>query len=146
MATAAANQKVKLENVDYSKLWWLTLVAGVVSAVINVVIYFAAQSLGFVGDLVPSFMAASPTPFAPAIAISSILFTIIGGVALWAIDRFSARPITTWRIVAVVALVLSFGQPFFAFSNTNEIILLELMHLVAGIVAIGIIGTQVKKA
>jgi hypothetical protein len=146
MATVDTSQKVKLEHVDYSKLWWLTLLAGVISAVVNILLYFGAQALGFVADMVPSFMAASPQPFAPAIAVSSILFTIIGGVALWLIDRFSARPISTWRILAIVALVLSFGQPFLAFTNTNEIILLGLMHLVAGLVAIGIISTQAKKA
>lgn len=148
MATASVNQNQKLEQVDYSKLWWLTLLAGGLSAVVNVLLYFAAQALGFVGNIVPSFMAESGQdfPFAIAIVMSSVLFIIIGGVALWVIDRFNAKPISTWRIVAIVALVLSFAQPFTAFSNFNDIILLEIMHTIAGIITISVITTQAKKA
>lgn len=148
MATVSTNQVEKLEQVDYSKLWWLTLVTGAIAAVVNVIIYFVAQSIGFVGNMVPSFMAESGQdfPFAGAIVASSIMFIIIGSVVLWVIDRFNAKPISTWRIVAIVALVLSFGQPFSAFSNQNDIILLLLMHTVAGIITISIISTQAKKA
>jgi hypothetical protein len=145
MAAVETNQKVKLEHVDYSKLWWLTLVAGVISGIVNLLLYFGAQAIGFVGDMVPSFLAASPQPFAPAIVISSIMFTAIGGVLLWVVDRFSAKPITTWRNLAIVGLILSFAQPFLAFSNTNDIILLLLMHTIAGIIAIAVI-TRAKKA
>jgi hypothetical protein len=145
MAAVDTNQKVKLEHVDYSKLWKLTLLAGVISGIVNLLLYFGAQAIGFVGDMTPSFMAESPQPFAPAIVISSILFTAIGGVLVWVVDRFSAKPITTWRNLAIVGLFLSFAQPFAAFSNTNEIILLLLMHTLAGIIAIVTI-IRAKKA
>jgi hypothetical protein len=148
MAVAQANQSTKLEEVDYSKLWWLTLAAGGLSALVNVLLYFGAQALGFVGNMVPSFMVGTEpeVSFAIPTVISSFLFVIVGGVALWVIDRFNAKPISTWRIVAIVALVLSYAQPFTAFSNTNEIILLLIMHTIAGIITITIITTQAKKA
>ena len=145
MAAVETNQTVKLEQVDYGKLWWLTLVAGVISGIANALLYFGAQAIGFVGDIVPSFMADSPQPFAPAIVITSILFTAIGGALVWVLDRFSAKPITTWRNLAIVGLLLSYVQPFFAFSKTNDIILLLLMHTLAGIIAIAIIP-RAKKA
>lgn len=148
MAVAEIQGKQKLEEVDYGKLWWLTLAAGGLSALVNVLLYFGAQALGFVGNMVPSFMVGSEpqVPFAMPIVISSVLFVIIGSVALWVIDRFNAKPISTWRNVAIVALVLSYGQPFTAFSNMNEIVLLLLMHTIAGIITIYIITTQAKKA
>jgi hypothetical protein len=149
MAVAEAKQVVKLEEVDYSKLWWLTLAAGGLSALVNVLLYFAAQAVGFVGEIVPNFgpdVPPPPVPFAVAIVGASIAFIIVGSVALWVIDRFNAKPISTWRIVAIVALVLSYGQPFVAFSNMNEIILLLVMHTIAGIITIYIISTQAKKA
>ena len=147
MAVAEVQQKQKLEQVDYSKLWWLTLAAGGLSALVNVLLYFGAQAVGFVGNMVPSFMVGSEpqVPFAMPIVISSVLFVIIGGVALWVIDRFNDKPISTWRIVGIVALVLSYAQPFTAFSNMNEIVLLLIMHTIAGIITITIISTQAKK-
>jgi hypothetical protein len=148
MATITTNQHQKLEQVDYSKLWWLTLLSGLSAAVVNEIVLFIAQALGFVGNPVPSFMVGSGQEFNFAIplAISSNLFIIIGGITLWVVDRFSNKPISTWRIVAIVALVLSYAQPFTAFSNPNEIILLLLMHTLAGIITISVISTQAKKA
>lgn len=129
-------------QVDYSKLWWVTLLAGVIAAVVNVVLYFLAQAVGFVGDIVPSIMdAATAPPFPVAIVASSIIFIAIGGAVVWVVDRFSETPMTLWRNIAIVALVLSFAQPFFAFSG-NDLILLEVMHVVAGVIAIYMITTM----
>lgn len=148
MAAQIASQKT--EFVDYGKLWWVTLLTGVVAAIVDVVIYFVAQALGFIGDLVPEFPESMPVPdsmppFWMAIIGVTIIFIVIGGIVLWIIDRFSKKPISTWRIVAIVALVLSLAQPFFAFSG-NDLILVGLLHIVAGVIAIYMIPSMAQKS
>ncbi|MEL6407684.1 MAG: DUF6069 family protein [Chloroflexota bacterium] len=142
-----ATQTQTSEAVDYSKLWWVTLLAGVTAAGANVLLYIIAQNIGFVGDIVPSFLAEQENipHFAIATTASSIIFIAIGGAVMWIIDRFSDRPITTWRNVAIVALILSLGQPIFGGFTGNDLIIVEAMHIIAGIIAIAFTINMVAK-
>lgn len=135
------------EVIDYGKLWWVTLLAGITAAGANVLIYIIAQNIGFVGDIVPSFLAEQENVphFAIAITASSIIFIAIGGIVMWVVDRFSNRPITMWRNVAIVALILSLAQPLFGGFTGNDLILVELLHIVAGIIAIFLTVNMVAK-
>jgi hypothetical protein len=65
--------------------------------------------------------------------------------------RFSQWPISTFRIVAIIALVLSFAQPLLLTSGMmptaapvgiGTILVLELMHIVAGVAAIYLLTTR----
>ena len=141
-----AEQDIQQEQVEYSKLWWVTLLAGIIAAGVNVALYFLAQSIGFVDTLVPSFLdAANAPPFTIAIVGVSIIFIAIGGVILWLIDLISEKPLTLWRNIAILALLLSLVQPLFAFTEVNDIALLIVLHIVAGVIAISMIPTMAKK-
>jgi hypothetical protein len=138
------------EVIDNRQLAQWTVIAAVASAVVNSIVFFIAQAMG-VFDNVAVNMGGNSMAFSviPVIA-SSILFILIGGGLMWVIARFNARPITTWRIVAIVALVLSLGMPLApnTFSNptTPFFITLLLMHVIAGVITIYLLPSRVQQA
>jgi hypothetical protein len=143
-------ENTKQEVVDNRQLIQWTLIAAVVAAVVNSVVFFIAQAMGIFDDVVVT-MGGGREPFVviPVIG-SSITLIVVGGIVLWVIARFSQRPISTWRIVAIVALLLSFGMPFSpnAFENPTTVFYatLLLMHILAGVIAIYLLTTRVQKA
>jgi hypothetical protein len=140
----------KQEMVDYRQLGQWTLIAAVVSAVVNSIVFFIAQAMGVFDDVVVTMggnnMAFSVVP----VIMLSIVFILISGGVMWLVARFSQRPISTWRIVAIVALILSFGLPFSpgAFENPTATLrgTLLLMHTLAGVITIYLLTTRTQKA
>lgn len=137
------------ETVDNRKLLQWTVIAAVVSAIANTVIYFIAQALGIFDDVLVTMGGGSDPFLLPPVIGSSITFVLVGGALMWLIARFSQRPISTWRIVAIVGLILSFGMPFspnaFANATTSFYVVLILMHIVAAIITIYLLTTSVQK-
>jgi Family of unknown function (DUF6069) len=78
------------------------------------------------------------------VGAAAIVYVLIG--------RFSKRPIRVFRIVAVVALVLSFASPIsaayvFPLSDAPDVItvvFLLAMHVVAAIITIGLFTTMAR--
>lgn len=100
---------------------------GIVAAVINVVVFF-------VGNVSPEVA----TPMGPPITLGPvILFSLVmvtlGGVVLGLV-RGRVR---VYQVIALVVMVLSFGAPFGLQDAPGSMIAtLEVMHVVAGLVAI----------
>jgi hypothetical protein len=131
------------------RVWMNGLIAGIIAAVANLVVYFIASALGVTFNIMPPDMPAPP--FALAVAFSSILFILIGTFVLTLMPRFSQRPISTWRTVAIVALVLSLAQPLALLTGMmgpppaiSTIIVMEIMHVVAGVIAIYWLTTRAR--
>jgi hypothetical protein len=141
---------LKQETIDNRQLLQWTAIAAVASAVANSIVFFIAQAMGIFND-VSVTMGGNSMPFfvVPVIA-SSILFILVGGGLMWVIARFNARPISTWRIVAIVALILSFGMPLApnTFANATPAFLatLLLMHVIAGVITIYLLTTRLQQA
>jgi hypothetical protein len=141
---------IQREVIDYRQLAQWTVIAAVASAVVNSIVFFIAQAMG-VFDNVAVNMGGNSMAFSviPVIA-SSILFILIGGGLMWVIARINARPISTWRIVAIVALVLSLGMPLApnTFSNPTSalFITLLLMHIIAGVITIYLLPSRVQQS
>jgi hypothetical protein len=144
MATAA----LKTETLaPAGRVWTTGLIAGIVAGVANLVIYFIASALGVFFNITPPEVPAPPFPL--IVVIISIVFILIGTFVLTLMPRFSKRPISTWRTVAIVALVLSLAQPLMLLTGMmgppaswNTVISLEIMHIVAGIIAIYFLTTR----
>ena len=138
------------ETVDNRKLLQWTVIAAVASAIANTLIYFIAQALGIFDDVLVTMGGGSMAFVLPPVIGSSIMFILVGGALMWLIARFNQRPISTWRIVAIVALILSFGMPFSpnAFTNASVgfYVVLLLMHVVAAIITIYLLTTRVQKS
>lgn len=119
-------------------------VAAIVAAVVaNVIVYFVGTALI---DVPPGFM---PLSSVFNTILFTTVFTAIGVAVLAVVFRLASRPMRTFWIIAVVALVLSFvpdvalwlnpsampmGTP-----NTASILLLMLMHVVAFVVFMAVL-------
>ena len=143
-----ATQNMTLERQAYSiaDIFKAALVAVAVSSVANVLLWLLAVALGLVpGD----FWVLQPV----SIAASTLAFTLVGAAVLAVLTRVSRNPMRTWRIVAVVGLVLSFSNPFmlltgsmpgFPVPTAATVAVMLLMHIIAGIAAIYFMTTMPK--
>ena len=141
---------LKQETINNRQLAQWTVIAAVASAVVNSIVFFIAQAMG-VFDNVAVNMGGNSMAFSVIpVIMSSILFILIGGGLMWVIARFNARPISTWRIVAIVALILSLGMPLapntFTNPTTSLFITLLLMHIIAGVITIYLLPSRVQQS
>lgn len=135
-----------VQQVRYSRLWWVGLMAIVLATIANLVV--RAIALPFI-TVPPEFMPVS-------IAMPAIIFTVGGvlaAVIVFAIvGRFSRQPARTFTIIAVVALLLSLvpnvmmlinpASAPFSGGNVGSISVLMLQHVVAAVIAVWVLTTQ----
>mgnify|MGYP005840031027 CR=1 FL=1 len=132
------------------RIWTTGLIAGVIAGAINFVVYLVASSAGVPFNVAPPDVPAPP--FGVAAFALSVISILIGTFVLTLMPRFSQRPISTWRTVAIVALVLSFLQPLVLLSGMggmpvsgwDTVIVLEIMHIIAGVIAIYLLTTRAR--
>ena len=140
----AAIATTQTERVAFKKIPQAGLIAAVTAAVLNVVIYFIGNAMG-----------GMKLPLTPVlVAVFSILGITIGGVIFALLGRFTKRPITIFTIISIVFLVLYAFAPINAMSsspmpgmepfNITTTIATELMHLVAGALAIWSYTTRAR--
>ena len=118
-----------------STIWRNGLIVIVVATVINAVIYFVGAALGWMPDTVLTPMGL-PVTIVPVVA-STVVALVVATIVYSLLNRFTGNPNRWFTIIAVVVLVVSFvslltlpGAP------TMMIVVLEAMHLVAGVAAI----------
>jgi hypothetical protein len=122
--------RVQDEHVAFKRLLWATPLAAVAAAVGNAVVYFVASALGAMPQ---DFVVQGSGP----ITLAPVIFAVV--------VLLSRRPIWTFRIVAVVALVLSFVTPLTIPGAPLSLILtLELMHVVAAVIITGVLTTLAR--
>jgi hypothetical protein len=123
-------------KVSFSKLLWVGPLAIVVSIIVNVIIRFIAVAL-----LNP------PPEFTPLSVTMPIVFTLIGGVlaviAFAIVAKLAKNPIRTYRIVATVALIVSFipdigilASAPFPGTNVGTVGALMVMHVATGVIMV----------
>lgn len=128
--------------VDMQQLAIWTGVAAVAAAVINAILFLVTQ-----GQFEGAEAMGMPFTIGPVIG-ASIVQIILGGVLLAVLARFVDRPITTWRWIAIVFLVLSLAQPFLLLEGETTLtqqIILVIMHLIAGGITIYLLTTRTQK-
>lgn len=133
--------------IAYRRLPGAALLAAVVAAVVNALVYFAASGLGAIPRdiLLPLASGEAPLTVGPVV-ITSVVGAIGAAIAFAVIGLFAQRPIRLFRIVSIVALVLSFGAPFSVPGlPVAMIISLEMMHVVAWAVIVGLLTTLVRE-
>jgi hypothetical protein len=118
------------------------LVAAVLAAIVNGVISQIARAVLDAPD------AFAPLQL-PAVIFSTVGFILIGTLVFVGISRFARQPVRVFQIVAVIALLLSFTNPFFLLNSTSErfagltgsmIAALLLMHTAAAAITIAILS------
>jgi hypothetical protein len=109
------------------------LTAGAIAAVINTVIWF-------IGNAVDTM--SIPLPATP---IASLIGVAAGGVVYAVLSRITSRVNTIFTVIAVIFLILQIFAPIGAMSaplpgmplfNVATVVATEIMHLVAGVLAI----------
>lgn len=143
---ATQNMTLKRQTYSIADIFKAALVAVAVSSVANVVLWLLAVTVGLVpGD----FWVLQPV----SIVMSTLAFTLIGVAVLAVLTRVSRTPMRTWRIVAIVGLVLSFSNPFMLLSGSmpgfpvptaSTVAVMLLMHVIAGVLAIYFMTTMPK--
>ena len=135
--------RVQDEHVAFKRLLWATPLAAVAAAVGNAVVYFVASALGAMPQ---DFVVQGSGPITLAPVVLSSLIGAAGAAVIFAVVvLLSRRPIWTFRIVAVVALVLSFVTPLTIPGAPLTLILtLELMHVVAAVIITDVLTTLAR--
>ena len=135
--------RVQDEHVAFKRLLWATPLAAVAAAVGNAVVYFVASALGAMPQ---DFVVQGSGPITLGPVVLSSLIGAAGAAVIFAVVvLLSRRPIWTFRIVAVVALVLSFVTPLTIPGAPLSLILtLELMHVVAAVIITGVLTTLAR--
>lgn len=129
------------ESIAWNRLLVAALI-GIGGAVVGtVLIYLIGNALG----LFPSDVFVQPgvTLTLGAVITSTIIGTLVGAIVFALLARFTRRPITIFRIVAAVVLVLSFVTPLtIPNAPIGMILALELMHIVAAGVLVWALTTR----
>jgi hypothetical protein len=136
------------ERIAYRKLPWVALLAALAAAVINALVYFAASGLGFIPHsvLMPTPSGEHPLTATPVV-VSSVVGAIGAAIVFAIIGLFARRPVRLFRIIAIVVLVLSFAMPLTIPGEPIAMILsLEVMHVAAWAVIVGLLTTMARQA
>ena len=141
---AAQSSQVQDERVAFGRLLWAGPLAAVATAVANAIVYFVAYGLGAMPrDVVVE--GSGPITLGPVVFASVV--GAVAAVVVFAVVALLARrrPIRVFRIVAAVALILSFYTPFtIPGAPVAMVATLLLMHVVAAVVVVGVLTTLAR--
>ena len=105
-------------------------VAGVISAVVNSILYFIFHATGVIPDDV-YIQENQPLTLVPVL-ISSFIPSLLAGVVFYLLCRYTQKGFRYFSILAIILLLLSFANPFMAIKNIplSMGIALNVMHIV----------------
>ncbi len=145
---ATAPNKNGQEQIDHGRIWWVGLLAIGASVVANLLVRTMLYALF---ELPAEF----PPLQAGAIALLTVLYTFVGVVVFAIVARFARRPITAFRLIATVALILSLVPNLFLARNPDAgpfpggeaqaFMALLVFHLVTFISVVGMLTTLTVK-
>ncbi len=141
---AVQSNRVQEERVAFRRLLWVGPLAAVTAAVANTFAYLVASVLGAMPqDVVVNGQ--GPITLVVVAAVSA-QGALAGAVIYALVGWFARRPVLVFRVVAAVALVLSFVTPFTIPGAPIPMVLtLELMHVIAALVSVGTLTTLARK-
>ena len=126
MTTALAS-----DNVAFSPALRAGFTAGLVAAVINVIVYFIARSI-LGGPLLVDTPISDNIGLVP-ILLFSVIPPLVAGAVYWGLDRFLANPNRAFLVIAVIVFLLFMISPIVAALSPITGWALETMH---GVVAV----------
>lgn len=122
--------------IDNRRLLWAAPAAGLVAAIIDLVILWIAQAA--LGTTIMVTMG----PDGPAqAAMGGVLFAvmvpaILAGILLTLLKRFTAQPWRNFVIIAAAFALLSLGGPLTLSNPLGERLVLALLHLVTAVIIV----------
>jgi hypothetical protein len=119
-------------------------IAGVIVAILNVIIYLISKSTGIINDNI-LLSGKEPMTMVPVV-MSAVLPAIVASLLLWGISKYSGNPIRVFSVIGWVFLLVSMAGPFSAPGLPLGMrISLALMHLVAGGIIIYLLTRKTAK-
>lgn len=130
------------EHVAPRKLLWVGPLAIVIAAITNMIVRTIA--VAFFG--IPATFQYLQAPF---IISSTIIFLLLALLAFVLVNRFARHPIQFYRILALVALLVSFLSPIMALvdlfpapgMNLHIFWTMIVMHIVSAAIVVGLFTT-----
>ena len=105
-------------------------IAGVISAIINAILFYIANSSGIITDDILLPANNEPMTVVP-IVLSSLIPSILGAIVYYFIQKYSTSGLKVFQIISVVLLFVSFVNPFMIPNVTAAYaIALNIMHIV----------------
>ena len=119
-------------TINFSSALVAGLTGGIIAAIVNALIYFAAQSVNG-GPLIVQ-AAGSPQPLSlVAVLLFSIVPGLVAGVLYWALARFTRRPARWFLSFSGLVFVFFLFGPLTSASGAVAVWALELMHAGAAV-------------
>jgi len=142
MSTLTAS-KHEIEEIRFSRLWWVAPLAGVVAAMANLIIFGAAKHVAGIPLVVPLSGPGSPLEPLPAfmIIVGSLVPALGAAALLWILGKFAPRPLRVFRIVSLFVLMLSLVPLLSLPVDLPTKLALGLMHGVAAAAIVGVVTT-----
>lgn len=131
--------------IHLKKIVWAAPVAGVAAAIANALVYFIAHAMGAIPDegVIPT--ADQPITVVPVL-IASFFPAIFAGALLAILALVTEKAIKVFIFISTLLLVLSFYMPFTIPEAFGSMILvLNLMHVVAAVVIVGLLIKLTRK-
>jgi uncharacterized membrane protein YozB (DUF420 family) len=140
--TSTTISSISQERVAARKLWWVGPLTIIVAALANLLVRTIAVMFFGVSDGFRYFQA-------PVIISSTALFLLLAFLAFILVGRFARRPVRFYRILALVALLVSFLNPALALAGlfpvpgmtTHIFWTMIIMHCVAAIITVSLLTT-----
>ncbi len=145
--TTGSQSAVHDERISWRRLLPVALLAALLAAVANTLVYFAASGLGFIPQSVLIPTASGESPLTVGMVVITSVVAMVGAAIVFAvIGLFARRPVRLFHIVAIVVLVLSFVAPATIPGAPVAMILsMEVMHMVSWAVIVGLLTTLARR-
>lgn len=133
---------------DSRQPWWLAgIIAAVVATIVNTIIYGIARAADWLPqDIIVESPVGEDPILLQAVIFATVIPILLAAVLYFILARTTAQPIRILWIVGIVVLVLSFIQPFtIEDAPADMIVTLEVMHIVAALVGLGVFTQLVRR-
>jgi hypothetical protein len=139
---STSNRRTVEKGFATRKLVWVGPLTIIAVVIVNLLIRIVAVSFFGVSD---AFMYLQ----IPLVIGSSVFFLLLALLAFVLVGRFARRPVRFYRILAAVALVVSFLNPVMALSggfpapgmNVSIFWTMIVMHVVSALITVGLLTT-----
>ena len=134
------------DRISLRKLVWVGPVTIVSTVIVNLIVRSIAVSIFGVPETFHSLQA-------PSVIGSTIVFVLMALLAFVLVNRFTRRPIHTYRVLAFVVLCISFLGPVMALvglfpaagMNLTIFWSMIVMHIVSAIIVVSLLTTLTRE-
>ena len=128
----------------FKQIFLAGLTAAGVATIVNVILFYVFHGLGVIADNI--FVQPNVPMTVVPIIIASIVPTIIASLVFFLLEKYTKKGFKIFRIISVILLILSLGNPFMAIQGITfgYGIVLCVMHIVVVVSLLYFLGNKLK--